>query len=139
MTVPGSHPAAPHPARLSDRAFGLAFAVVFALIALSGWVFFDGPIRWAAALAALFLAFALAAPGLLLPLNRLWGALARRLAVVNNYLILGLFFYLILTPMGVLLRLFGRDPLGLKPDRTAASYFRPVRRQLDPETLSDLF
>ena len=51
--------------------------------------------RWAIALALCFLVLAILVPVALMPLNRLWGMIAIRLAVVNNHLVLGLFFYLV--------------------------------------------
>jgi hypothetical protein len=46
---------------------------------------------------------------------------------------LGLMFFLILTPIGFIARLFGRDPLGLKP-RTATSYWIERKSSDEPET-----
>jgi hypothetical protein len=48
---------------------------------------------------------------------------AALLAWVNTRLILGLFFYLVLTPVGVILRLMGKDLLDEKIDRSASSYW----------------
>ena len=42
---------------------------------------------------------------------------------INTRLILGIFFYLILTPVGLIMRLFGRDPLHRKLDRKATTYW----------------
>jgi hypothetical protein len=47
------------------------------------------------------------------------------LGFVNTRIILGIAFYLVFTPLGVLMRWFGRDPLGQHFDRKAASYRIP--------------
>ncbi len=109
--------------RSSDRAFGLTFAVVFALVAL--WPLFDGapPRWWALAAAVGFTGLALAAPRLLAPFNRLWHGFGMLLGRLVNPLVMGLLFYFVVTPTGLILRSFGKDPLRLKRDPDAASYW----------------
>lgn len=124
---------------LSDRKFGLIFAVVFAMIAAVGWLAFDARLYWAIVLSATFLALALLAPWLLLPLNRLWGVIAARLSRLLNFVLLAAFFYLFILPMGLILRLAGRDPLPRTADRKAKTYWAPVNRHTDETTLKDLF
>lgn len=107
----------------SDRAFGLVFAVVFAIVA--GWPLLGGgaPRWWALAVAAGFLAVALARPALLAPLNRLWTRFGLLLHRVVNPLVMGVMFFLLITPMGLVLRLLGKDPMRLRRDPAAASYW----------------
>jgi hypothetical protein len=123
----------------SDRAFGLTFAGVFAAIAVVGWLVFDAILPWAAALAGGFLLIALLVPGVLLPLNRLWGAFAHRVGLVTNALLLGLFFFLFVLPMGLLLRLFGSDPMQRKLHAEEGTYWTPVTRESSEETFRDMF
>jgi hypothetical protein len=110
-------------ARSSDRAFGLVFAAVFALIAvMPAW--HAGAIRlWALAVAAVFLVLALLRPGVLAPLNRIWAAIGLLLHKVVSPVALAVMFFGVLTPTGLLMRLFGKDPLRLRRDRAAASYW----------------
>ena len=107
----------------SDRAFGLVFAMVFALIAL--WPLLDDapPRWWALAVAGGFACLALAAPKLLAPANRLWSGFGLLLGRVVNPLVMGLLFYLVVTPTGLIMRAFGKDPLRLARDPDAASYW----------------
>lgn len=125
--------------RQSNRSFGLMFAVVFATIAAIGWLVFGARLYWAAALAAVFAALTLTAPGLLLPLNRLWGLFARRLGQANNYILLGLFFYAFIFPTGLVMRSLGGDPMRRKIDPKAKSYWRPVERHTTAESFKDMF
>jgi len=97
--------------RLSDRKFGLMFATVFFLVFGVAWSVFDVRLDWAWAVAIVFLVVAIVYPVLLLPFNRIWEIFARTLGLFNNYLLLGIFFGLILTPVGLLMRAFGRDPM----------------------------
>ena len=107
----------------SDRAFGLVFAVVFTLIAL--WPLLDdaGPRWWALAVAGAFVIMALAAPRVLAPANRLWHRFGLLLGRLVNPLVMGLLFYLVVTPTGLILRLSGKDLLRLAREPDAASYW----------------
>ncbi len=125
--------------RQSNRGFGLMFAVVFATIGAIGWFAFDARLYWAAVLTAVFAALALTAPGLLLPLNRLWGVFARRLGHANNYVLLGLFLYALLFPMGLIMRTLGGDPMRRKLELEAESYWTHVERGTTAETFKDMF
>jgi hypothetical protein len=125
--------------KLSDRKFGLIFAAVFATFTIVGWFGFDVVLRWAMVASGTFLALALVVPGVLMPLNRLWGVLTGRIHRVVNFTLLALFFYLIVLPFGLVMRLFGRDALDRAPGPKTASYWRPVTRHTDETTLSDMF
>jgi hypothetical protein len=59
----------------------------------------------------------------LAPLNRLWFRFGMILHAIVSPLVLGLIFYLVVTPTALLLRAIGKDPLRLRPDRAAASYW----------------
>jgi len=127
------------PVRQSDRSFGLMFAVALTVIAGVVWLVFDSLLQGLLVTAAAFLILALIAPGILFPLNRLWMWFGHKLGYVNNHILLGIFFYLLVTPLGLMMRLFGRDSMHRKLDPGAATYLEPVGRQNDAETMRDLF
>ena len=105
------------------RKFGLILGAIFALIGLwPALVRGASPRLWALAVAALLVLPALGRPAWLQPAYRAWMALSRVLGWVNTRLILGLVFFALVTPLGLAMRLFGRDALGLRFDRSAASY-----------------
>lgn len=107
----------------SNRTFGLVFFVVFTLITI--WpVLFSHSLRWWTAPIALgFLVVSFVAPQILAPLNKAWTRLGMLMHRVVNPLIMGLLFYVAITPMGLLMRLFGKDLLRLKRDPQASSYW----------------
>jgi len=107
----------------SDRSFGLVFAMVFLLIA--AWPLMHGavPRWWAGAAAVIFAAIALTKPNLLTGLNRLWIKLGVLLGKLVSPIALGILFYGVLTPIGAVMRLSGKDPLRLKRDASAGSYW----------------
>ena len=108
----------------SNRTFGLFFAAVFAL-ACAYFIYQGAEIfAWIlGGLAVIFLVVGLIKPLLLLPLNRQWMRFGLLLGNIVNPIILGLMFFFMFTPIGVLMRLFGRDELRLKP-KPAASYWK---------------
>jgi hypothetical protein len=107
----------------SNRSFGLVFFVFFAIVSL--WpVLFGNPLRWwTAPIALLFLLISFVAPQILTPLNRAWTRLGLLMHRVVNPLIMGLLFFVAITPMGLMLRLLGKDLLRLKRDPKAQSYW----------------
>ena len=124
----------------SERSFGIVFAVVFAVIGL--WPLLNqAAIRlWALGLAALFLGLALLWQAPLRPLNRLWLRFGLLLHAIVNPLVMGLLFYGTVMPVGLLMRLFGKDPLRLKRDPHASTYW--IQRSPPgpaPETMSNQF
>ena len=107
----------------SDRSFGLVFAAVGLLLGL--WPLVGGrPVRaWALVVGAVFLLLALLRPTALGPANRLWIRLGLVLHRVMSAFVLGVIYYLTVTPMGVAMRLLGRDPLRRRFDSQARSYW----------------
>lgn len=107
----------------SDRSFGLVFSGVFAVLA--GLPLFKGnaPHWWALAVACVFLCVTLTVPQILSPLNRLWTRFGLLLHRVVNPLILGVLFFLVVTPTAVIMRALGKRPLTMDWDPDASSYW----------------
>ncbi|CAA7621840.1 SxtJ family membrane protein [Magnetospirillum sp. UT-4] len=107
----------------SERSFGIVFAVVFTVIGL--WPLTgDGEMRlWALGAAAGFLAVALVLPRALKPLNILWFKFGLVLHHVVTPLVMGLLFFVTVTPIGLLMRATGKDPMRLERDPAAPSYW----------------
>lgn len=109
--------------RGSDRGFGITFAVVFLLIGLLP-LRHGLPLRWwALAVALVFALAALLMPRLLAPLNRLWARFGELLHKITTPLVMGLLFFGALAPFATIQRLLGKDPLRLKRDPNATSYW----------------
>src|SRR5262245_4630921 len=92
----------------SNRGFGWVFTIAFSIIGV--WpVVFGGVLRaWALIVAGAFLVVTLVAPALLGPLNKLWLRFGLLLNRIVNPVVLGIMFYVIVTPMGWLKRKIGR-------------------------------
>ena len=124
--------------RASDRSFGLVFATLFGMIATFGWFLADRVLVTAIAISAGLLLTALVAPAILMPFNRLWMLLGQRIGFVMNHVLLGLFFYLVILPVGLVLRLTGRR-MPVEPDSSTESYWSDVGRQAAPDSYGDMF
>ena len=107
----------------SERTFGVAFAVVFTVIGLFPLIGGGAPRAWALTLAGVLLALALVKPALLAPLNRAWFRVALVLQRVVSLLAMGVLFYGVVTPTGLIMRGLGKDLLRLRYDRQASSYW----------------
>ncbi len=107
----------------TDRSFGLVFSAVFLLLGAWPWVF-GGQIRvWSLIAAAAFFATAMVRPALLAPLNRLWTQFGLLLHRIVSPVVLGIMFFAVITPMGLVRRMLHADPLHLRFDRQAPSYW----------------
>jgi Saxitoxin biosynthesis operon protein SxtJ len=124
----------------SERNFGLVFAAVFALMGLAPLVHAGGVRLWPLPVAVAFLAVTAVRPGALAPLNRLWFRIGILLGKVMTPVMMGVLFFVVVTPVGLLMRLCGKDPLRLKREPAAKSYW--LERSglgLTAESLKDQF
>ena len=98
----------------SNRSFGIVFFVVFLLIALYPLIY-SGEIRvWSAIISLIFLILGLLNSKILTPLNKLWFKFGIFLSKIISPLIMGIIFFLVVTPIGLIMRIFGKDLLNLK-------------------------
>jgi hypothetical protein len=107
----------------SNRSFGFTLAIAFAFVGL--WPLIRGrSVRgWALVVAAAFFLAALVLPRVLGSLSRLWLRFGLLLHTVTSPMIMGLVFYTTVTPIGLVRRLLGKDPLRLRFDRDAVTYW----------------
>jgi Saxitoxin biosynthesis operon protein SxtJ len=110
----------------SDRSFGFVFAAVFLVIA--AWPAGSGqtPRWWAFAVASAFALLAWVKPNWLGFANKQWTQLGVLLGKIVSPIALGVVFYAVITPIGALMRLVGSDPLRLRRDQSADTYW--IRR-----------
>ncbi len=106
------------------KKFGITMGIAFLLITLLVFFKHRHITLSASSISVLFFISALIAPNLLRPVYILWMKLAFVLSWINTRLILALLFYLILTPMGLLIKLFRMDLLDKKIDKKRDSYWR---------------
>jgi large-conductance mechanosensitive channel len=109
-----------------DRAFGCTVGSVLMVIGAAK-AFGAAAVPLVAylifAAGALLLLLGIVAPSRLSTIKRLWLKLGTTIAILVNPIILALLFFLVVTPMAVVMRILGKRPLNLAPDRTAATYW----------------
>lgn len=105
------------------RQFGVIVGGVFLGVGLWPWVW-DGtsPRLWALGLGAALSVFGAVCPSVLKPVHKGWMFIGHTLGWINTRIILGLFFYAMLTPMGVLARMLGKDFMHMRSDSDAETY-----------------
>src|SRR5207249_2681334 len=108
------------------RHFGLLVGGIFALIGLWPVLFrTEGPRLWALALAVLLVVPALVLPRSLTHVHRAWMAAGEALGWINTRILLSVIFYGLVTPMGIVMRRFGRDPMQRRFEPDVATYRVP--------------
>ena len=98
----------------SNRSFGVVFFIVFLLIALYP-LLKDNDLRiWSLVISFIFLILGLINSKILTPLNRLWFKFGLLLGKFISPLIMGIIFFIVVTPIGIIMRLLKKDLLNLK-------------------------
>jgi predicted membrane protein len=98
----------------SNRSFGIVFFVVFLIIALFPLIN-DGNIRlWSLFVSLAFLVLGLLNSKFLSPLNKIWFKFGLFLGKIISPIVMGLIFFLVVTPIGILMRILKKDLLNLK-------------------------
>ena len=98
----------------SNKSFGLVFFVVFFLIALYPLANNQNIRFWSLSISFVFLILGLMNSKILTPLNKLWFKLGIFLGKIISPFIMGMIFFLVVTPIGFIMRILGKDLLNLK-------------------------
>ena len=98
----------------SNRSFGIVFFIVFLLIALYPLINNEDIRLWSLLISSVFLIFGLINSQILTPLNKLWFKFGLLLGKVISPLVMGLIFFFVVTPIGLIMRALGKDLLNLK-------------------------
>jgi len=98
----------------SNRSFGIVFFVFFLIIAIYPLIK-DGELRlWSLFISIVFLFLGLVNSKILNPLNKLWFKFGIFLGKIISPLVMGIIFFLVVTPIGLLMRLLNKDLLNLR-------------------------
>ena len=98
----------------SNRSFGIVFFVVFLLVALYPLINGEELRIWSLVISFIFLILGILNSKILSPLNKLWFKFGIFLGKVISPIIMGIIFFLVVTPIGFIMRLLGKDVLNLK-------------------------
>ena len=121
----------------SNRNFGLVFFFVFLIVGL--WPLLNGgPFRiWSIVIAIIFLIFGLMNSKLLAPLNKLWFKFGLFLGTIVSPFVMGIIFFLVITPIGFVMKIIGKDLLNIKHDNKKKSYW--INRDKSKSTMKQQF
>ena len=98
----------------SNKNFGVVFFVVFLIISLFP-LLNDGNVRaWLVIISIIFLILGLLNSAILSPLNKIWFKFGILLSYLISPIVMGLIFFIVVTPTSLILQIFGKDLLGLK-------------------------
>ena len=112
------------------RMFGLMVGGIFSIIGL--WpvlVRSESPRIWAISVGSALVGLGLALPSSLKHVHRIWMKIGHVLGLINTRILLGVIFFGLITPMGVVMRLFGKDSMHrvLAPEANTYRVIRPPR------------
>ena len=107
----------------SNRNFGLVFFIVFLIVTI--WpITYDEPVRiWSAIISLVFLILGLMNSILLTPLNKLWFKFGMILGAIVSPVVMGVVFFLVVTPIGIIMKIMGKDLLNKKYDKKKRTYW----------------
>ena len=123
--------------RGSEKSFGLVFAVVFLLVGLYPLVNNKEILLWSLITALIFFLLAYLAPKVLALPNKLWFKLGLALGAVVAPVVMALVYFTTVVPIGLIMRLMGKDMLRQKLDKNAKSYW--IVRDLPMGSMRDQF
>ena len=98
----------------SNKSFGIVFAIVFFLIALWPIIKSDDIRIWSLIVSIIFLILGIMNSSILTPLNKIWFRFGIFLGNFRAPVVMGIIFFFVVTPIGLIMRLLGRDLIKLK-------------------------
>tara|TARA_E500000331_G_scaffold319658_1_gene332541 strand:+ start:1546 stop:1938 length:393 start_codon:yes stop_codon:yes gene_type:complete len=98
----------------SNRSFGVVFFVVFLLIAFYPLLNNNEIRLWSLIVSVLFLILGILNSKILSPLNKIWFKFGLLLGKIISPIIMGVIFFLVVTPIGFIMKLLGKDLINLK-------------------------
>ena len=123
----------------SNKKFGRFFSTVFLLLTI--YLYFAGYVTFLVVSIILFLLTAiitLTKPSLLSPFNRFWMSIGFIIGRVVSPIVLGIIFFLVFSPIAIIMRLFGRDELNLK-SKNADTFWKNRSDKIKPESFKNQF
>ena len=121
----------------SNRSFGVVFFVVF--LAISLWPLkSQGDLRlWALILSLIFLVLGVLNSKFLTPLNKLWFKFGILLGSIVSPIVMGAVFFIVVTPIGLIMRFLGKDLLRINKNKTISTYW--INRDKQKKTMKKQF
>ena len=100
--------------RSSNKSFGIVFFIVFFLVSIYPLLYSNDLRLWSLFISFIFLILGLMNSKILTPLNRIWFKFGIILGNILSPIIMGIIFFLVVTPIGLIMRILRKDILNLK-------------------------
>ena len=108
----------------SNRSFGIVFFIVFLIVAIYPLINNADLRIWSLIISIIFLILGLINSKFLTPLNILWFKFGLLLGRLISPIIMGIIFFFVVTPIGLILRIFGKDVLNLKKNNSKSYWIK---------------
>ena len=108
----------------SNKSFGIVFFIVFLIISLYPLVNQENIRIWSLIIAFIFLILALLNSKILTPMNKIWTRFGIFLGNFISPIVMGIIFFFVVTPIGLLMILFGKDVLNLKNNKSSTYWIK---------------
>ena len=123
----------------SNKNFGLFFTSIFFLISIyylleKSFLFYIFTLLF-----SIFLIITIVKPSLLKPLNKLWMMLGYLMGMIMNPIVMGVIFFLLITPIAIITRIFKRDELLIKKNDRRSMWNTRLDNQIKPESFNSQF
>ena len=117
----------------SNKSFGIVFFIVFLIISLYPLVNQENIRIWSLIIAFIFLILALLNSKILTPMNKIWTKFGLFLGNFISPIVMGIIFFFVVTPIGLLMRLFGKDVLNLKNNKSSTYWIKKADQKSSME------
>jgi len=121
----------------SNRSFGLLFFIVFLIVALWPLKYEEDIRLWSLVLSIIFFILGVLNSKLLTPLNKLWFKFGIFLGAIVSPIVMGIVYFLVVTPIGLFMRLLGKDLLKTNKVKSTSTYW--IKRDKKHSTMKKQF
>ena len=121
----------------SNRSFGILFFIVFFITSLWPLISRGDIIYWALIASLIFLVLGVLNSKFLTPLNKLWIKFGIFLGAIASPIVMGIIYFIVLTPIGALMRFLGKDLLRINKSKSLTTYW--INRDKQKNTMKKQF
>jgi hypothetical protein len=115
----------------SNKSFGIVFFILFLIIAIYP-IFFNESLKvWSLVISVIFLTLGLLNSRVLTPFNLLWFKIGMQMGRVVSPIVMGLVFFLVVTPTGLIMKLLNKDLLNLKRKKSKSYWIKRINSKTD--------
>ena len=111
----------------NNKSFGILFFIIFLLVALWPLINSEFIRLWALGIASIFLVLGITNSKILTPIKKSWIKLGEILGKIIAPIVMGFIYFIIITPIGLLMRLIGKDVLNLKFNNNDSYWIKRVK------------